>query len=410
MTQMSRRVSRALRLAVVCACVIVIFAVLLAATYDPKLSGGYPQQLRESLLIALFIATPACVAAAIVISARWGRLAALSSTRDGPARLLAVAVGALPGDRTEWAAAMEAELARVDGRRARWWFAVSAARAAVFPPPSSPLPIRVASGAAVVLVVATALTVGSELPTLHLFAVTFTALASTVAVVTVARGCRIAPSPALAAIVGAAVTGCIATTTYVLADHRSAGAALRPVPAVLLAVVLTGGLWLALAPPGALMTSRTARWIGVAHGFALGIGFLWFTGFPHDRGEGAIGFVLFCTIGMFFLVSWVAALIDKSFQSGVQAAVWGATVGLPLIFIIWLTQVLRKFDAGAGLLLDGDVPPNAVNLITANFSDAVFWDFVLISIWALPFGIFGAAAGRDIAAPEPAAGRDHARA
>jgi uncharacterized membrane protein len=46
MTQMSRRVSRALRLAVVCACVIVIFAVLLAATYDPKLSGGYPQQLR----------------------------------------------------------------------------------------------------------------------------------------------------------------------------------------------------------------------------------------------------------------------------------------------------------------------------------------------------------------------------
>jgi hypothetical protein len=53
---------------------------------------------------------------------------------DGPARLLAVAAAALPEDRRDWGAAMAAELAQAPERGARWRFALSSARAAIFPP------------------------------------------------------------------------------------------------------------------------------------------------------------------------------------------------------------------------------------------------------------------------------------
>jgi hypothetical protein len=379
---------------------VALIAFIVYLVDEAPTSGDHGQYIRELLFITAFVAAPSVLAAMLLARAWWTRSGARLSLLDGPGRLLAVAVGTLPAERREWAAAMEAELAGVQGRPARWRFAVSAARTASFPPPSGRRPIVVASAAAVVLIVATSLSVGRAVPELHVFAWTFTALASAAAVLALARGRRIAPSPAIAAIVCAAVAGCIAATVYLLRQDPSGAAALRPVHSVLLAIVLVGSLWLALTPPRALMTSRSARGLGVGLGFALGAGFLWSSGFPGDTGAGVMGFVMLGTIVAFSVGSGLAALIDGSFRSGVQTAVWGGTIGVLLMFGIWLVEAVRWHEAGAGFLLDGDQP----STIAANLTDAVFWVFIFVSIWALPFGVFGAALGarrRNTSPPAP---------
>ena len=251
-----------------------------------------------SVLVLVILAAPSVLAALLLVRAWRSRSRAQLTRLDGPTRLLGVAVGTLPDDRGEWGAAMESELAVIQGSRARWSFAASAARAAFL-----------------------------------------------VAVFSVARRRRLAPSPTIAAAVGAAVAGCIAAVAYLLVKEPSAGAAPRPFHWLVLGAVLADCLWLALTPPRGLITSRTACAIGVVLGFALGAGFLWSTGFPHDTNHGAMGFLILGTILLFFLGSLLAALIDGSFRSGVQTAVWGGTIGVPLIFSIWLVEAVRWWEA-----------------------------------------------------------------
>ena len=56
------------------------------------------------------------------------------ASADAPARLLARAVRFLPPGCAEWGQAMLAELAHIDGRRARWRFALGCIRVALLPP------------------------------------------------------------------------------------------------------------------------------------------------------------------------------------------------------------------------------------------------------------------------------------
>jgi hypothetical protein len=400
MSEMERRVVQLVYGTLVVIAYIAVLALIVYLVEEAPTSGDHGQYIRELLFITALIAAPSVLAAMLLARAWWTRAGSQLSALDMPARLLAVAVGALPVDRREWAAAMESELAGVQGRPPRWRFAVGAARAAFFPPPSSRGPVVVASAAAVGLIVATSLAVGRALPELQVFAVTFTVFCSVVAVRAAARGHRIAPSPTIAAVTCTAVAGCIAATVYLLAKDPSGGAAARPVHLVVMAVVLAGCLWLALTPPAVLMTSRLARGLGVGLGFALGAGFLWSSGFPGETGEGVMGFVILGTVVVLFLGSGLAALIDGSFRSGVQTAVWGGTIGMLLILGIWLVEAVRWDQAGAGFLLDGDQPSTVI----ANLGDAVFWGGIFMSIWALPFGIFGAALGtrrRNSAGPVP---------
>lgn len=53
---------------------------------------------------------------------------------DTPRKLLASAVAEMPEERRDWGAAMLAELGQIQGRASRWWFALSCARVALFPP------------------------------------------------------------------------------------------------------------------------------------------------------------------------------------------------------------------------------------------------------------------------------------
>jgi hypothetical protein len=62
------------------------------------------------------------------------RRATLDAQLDASARVLAAAVATLPKEGRDWGAAMLAELSNITDCTARWRFAASSARAALFPP------------------------------------------------------------------------------------------------------------------------------------------------------------------------------------------------------------------------------------------------------------------------------------
>ncbi len=365
-----------------------LLACFAVPAYRSIANGNLTGPVREQVIIWVLFAAPSFFAAWLLVNAWWNGSGQRLSTLDSPARLLAVAVGALPDARMEWAAAMQAELTEVRGRWARWSFAVDAARAALFPPRGSRLPALAAAATVAILVVATFMVVGRAMPTLQLFAVTFMALAGLMTLLAVVRQRRIAPSPALAAIVGIAVTGCIAATVYVLRKYPAASEALEPSRAVFFALMLSGFLVLVLSPPKAMMESRRARRVGVGVGFVHGALFLQATGFTQYTNSGALVYVVVGPAFMLFLGAILVAGIDGSFRSGIQTAVWGATVGSLLTFSIWLLESMRWTQSGAGLLLANDHVPN---LMAANIQDATFWILIWIPVWCLPIGILGAA-------------------
>jgi hypothetical protein len=82
---------------------------------------------------------------------------------------------------------------------------------------------------------------------------------------------------AVAGLALAGVAACLTATIYYLAEHPSypqkrsltVTASLAPVTAVVLAVALTGGGWLALRPPRWLVPDRHGRRLGIAMALVL---------------------------------------------------------------------------------------------------------------------------------------------
>lgn len=56
------------------------------------------------------------------------------SLTDTPQLLLTIVVRWMPAERSEWGAAMLAELAQLQNPSTRWWFALGCTRVALFPP------------------------------------------------------------------------------------------------------------------------------------------------------------------------------------------------------------------------------------------------------------------------------------
>jgi hypothetical protein len=91
--------------------------------------------------IVAFVFTPVLVSAATVVTLLLRQASRdVDRGRDVPASLLAWAICAMPAARKEWGLAMVGELAAVPGGMARWRFALSCARAALFLPSGGPGP------------------------------------------------------------------------------------------------------------------------------------------------------------------------------------------------------------------------------------------------------------------------------
>jgi hypothetical protein len=149
------------------------------------------------------------LAVRLVLRHRWSETGSHMSAMDVPGGVLAAAVAALPERRRDWGRAMTAELAGIQGRSARWRFALSSARAALRLPP-------------------------------------------------------LGGWPGLALGTGVVVAAAIAVTVIFLRREPAAAEYLPPAAAVYLAAVLAGCLWIAVASPRWLGTSRLAPHLGAA--------------------------------------------------------------------------------------------------------------------------------------------------
>ncbi|GIF63591.1 hypothetical protein Ais01nite_16260 [Asanoa ishikariensis] len=301
------------------------------------------------------------------------------SVTDPATRLLSAAVAALPTGRRGWGRAMLAELASLEGRAARWRFALSCVRATLSLPPAGGWPVPTA---VVALAVAAVAAVGrAAMPGLTVFAMTFTGLVGALAATAVARSHR--PRLAVpAVVVTLGVAAAIAATVYFLrhepATHLAAPAA------VALAVALAGCLFVALAGP------RSSH-LGAGAGVVFAAWFLLSnrSGEPPAVLVPLLGAVLVLVpMAAFFVPAFVAGRSGRSFRPGLRAAMWTVAVAMPLTYAVWLPEALRR-HAIDGRTLDGELLAPA----SANLADALAFCLAIFPIFGLALGLAGAALG-----------------
>jgi hypothetical protein len=401
--------------AVVAAWAVLYLVVITTAplSYDPETESA--AKVNREFALLLTIPTALWVTAALALVDRWwSRTGSRLSASDPPGRLLAAAVATLPDHRREWGMAMDAELAEVRGRSARWRFALSSARATLRLPPSGGWPLlALVTGVVAAAVAAAAPAVDAAVPGLGVFAVSFVGLVGAMVVLAVARSRRARlPVPAPTLLVAGGVAAAITMTVIFLLRDAAAARYLPPANAVYLAAVLAGCLWVAVAAPRSLGSGRLAPHLGVAAAVVLVVGqLLLIRAASHEppvesQGQQLVDTVAalwfwFGPVAVLFVPSLVAGSVGRSFRSGLQAGIWAGIATLPLTYALWLHEALRLYATNGGLLWFGDGAPEGENL-----SAALFWTLRFAPLLGVPFAVIGAAMGAGAARP-PAAPAQH---
>jgi hypothetical protein len=268
-------------------------------------------------------------------------------------------------------------------------------------PPAGGWPVlALVTGAVVASVAAARPAVGTAVPGLTVFAVTFTGLVGAMVVLAVARSRRPRlPVPAPTVLVTGGVAASIAATVIFLRREPAAAQYLPPPAAVYLAAVLAGCLWVAVAPPRWLGANRLAPHLGAAAAVVFAAWFL--LTFGTDGTEPPYPLVLLLGLvlalapfAIFFVPAFVAGRGGRSLRCGLQAAVWTVTAMMPLTYALWLPVGLRR-HAIDGRTLDGElVAPVGVNL-----PDALIFCLGIFPVFGLTLGVVGAALGAHRAVP-----------
>jgi hypothetical protein len=334
----------------------------------------------------------------ILIRDRRRTSSTVRSTMDGPQRVVAAACRVMPEQRAEWGRAMSAELAQLDS--ARWRFAWGCARAALFPPRTSRVPMAAVGAAAIAMTIGVGLAVGLVLPALQVFAITLTALLGALMVLAIGRSrrpTRTAPGLAVTVPMLAGVVGCVGIFAYIGLRYPAAAHDPSHLFSVLFAVILAGYVWLALSPPRALTTSRSAR--RMAAGTALvvfGLGYPLIAALSYD-GQ------LFYLLGGLFLVipvcAAVAGAIGGTRRHGAEAAAWLGLIAGLCIFAVHTVVTVLGLQLDAALLDEGYPPGIRPDLgvwlpetLGQELGGGIF-ALVLLPGWALLFGLIGGNAG-----------------
>jgi len=385
-----RRVQTVTTWVVVVAWVVFYAAALATADPLPPLETAVAQLVVPPLLWV--------VAARLVVRHWWSEPESRTSAMDLPGRLLAAAAAALPERRHAWGRAMTAELAEVRRRSARWRFALSSVRATLWLPAAGSWPLlALVTGVAVAATTAAGPAVGAAAPGLKVFAVTFTALVGAMVVLAVARSRRPRlrlPAPAPTILVTAGVAASIAATMVFLRREPAAAEYLPPPAAMYLAAVLAGCLWVALASPRWLGTSRLAPHLGAAAAVVFAAWF-WLAN-RTDGTEPPLPLLLvlapvlvLAPLAVFFVPAFAAGRAGRSFRSGLQAAVWTVTAIIPLTYAVWLPEGLRRYAIDGRLLIDGE----AVAPVGANLADALAFCLGILPVFGLTLAVIGAGLG-----------------
>lgn len=279
---------------------------------------------------------------------------------DLPSQIVAGATRLLHRDRREWGAAMAAELAAIRDGPARWRFALSCARAALF----APLPPD-------------------------------------------AR----APGVAVTVMFVAGIAGCLAATAYVLTTWPHAAGDISRATSVWFAASLVAYLWIALRPPGALVAHPEAARRGVAVGFALflvgGAGRTVIDAALPPDGDLAIGLFLTVTVvGTLTTTAFLVARRERSLGAGVTASLWVGLVCSMLAFNADLLAILTGFSLEAHMRHSmpayAAITPDAFMSRHIGGHLAASMDGLrTLPVLALILGAVAAAIGRRVGVPRP---------
>jgi hypothetical protein len=327
----------------------------------------------------------ACVAAILLIALV---VNVARSPKDGPQMLLEMAVRSLPDSRRDWGAAMTAELDRLQGRAARWSFALGCARAALIPPRSLTPVLLTAAGAATL---AAAMRFAALDP-MRPFIVTLCAAAGLAATATLARSKKPTPPGKTTGIaIAAGALASIATTIYLLARYptghdpvHSASSDGRNTSLLITgAILITGYLWLTLTPPPALATNPRAATTGTTAGLIYAAGYLPATMF---LAESSL---------LYYLGAPIILFTAAAIRGGTVAALWAGLTGALWTFSIPLLAHFRGYQLDA-IRLD-DTEPGAIpdpqlwfpSLLGQDLGNG-FFGLVWLPLWALLLGLIGA--------------------
>ena len=257
-----------------------------------------PRTSRARLELAIWlavVATPAMAAAWLLGRAWLHQAQPPLNNQEGPAWRLAAATATLPTSRRHWGQAMAAELPQIPGPAGAVALRRRLRRHRPPPPARRRAAVTTAGGLTVAAMAAVALATAAALPAGRVFGLALVGLVGLLATLAVARSprtdqaeagpagaSRARPGVAVAGLALAGIAACLAATVYYLAEYPSypqkrsltVTASLAPVTAVVLAVALTGGGWLALRPPRWLVPDRHGRRLGIAMALVLVAGFV----------------------------------------------------------------------------------------------------------------------------------------
>jgi len=284
-----------------------------------------------------------------------GRKSGGSVANDLARRFLALVAARTPVDRGEWSQAMLAELDQVAGRRARWRFALSAARAALVPPDSG----RFTASALAAFAVTTALAMHALVPQTGLVAAVavpgvpalcaWVALSGSLAPQRASAAGRVAQGAASAVIVACPVLAIRLIAAY----PGRTGSSLQDITVVVAAIgaELAACLLLVLRRPGPLGAGRHSGLGGLAAALATGTVFLLQQPSGGQSDNPVVTTAVAATaIGAPIAVGALAAVLHfvaagglgRSLRSAVGEVLWGALLTGPAITTAFLLTTSRN--------------------------------------------------------------------
>lgn len=299
---------------------------------------------RECVVAALFVFAAVLLTASAV--ARVGR-ARRNAGGDGPATVLALAVGGLPESHRDWGRAMCAELETVCGGGPRWRFSLGCARAAALIRARVTLTSRECGGAG------------------------------------------------LRAVVGAGVCAALALAGYGLVRYpglRSGGDAGIAAVAFVGLLVAYGAVTMSLSR-GAGLREVTARRHGMVGAVVIGAAWLVVLSPIGVLKEWVLVPLIVALLGP-GCVAALAARAGADVTAGSRAALWSGIVAGLLVFTVWMTatyardgrpydaQLLRDFRIGGA--------PDLATLAIGDALGSALTMLILIPLTALAFGSLGA--------------------
>jgi hypothetical protein len=332
---------------------------------------------------------------------------------DRARRFLTAVASWTPAGRGDWGRAMLAELDQVTGRLARWRFALGAARAALVPQRSRPLPwlaaIVLAAGAGVAGAALYLLAPGTGILTAALLS-GLPAICAWAALATTPPARRLSGSARAVQVIAVTVIAACPVVALQAITRYPAGAAGPPtggppVLSVMLTADLTGALWLVLRLRAPLSAGRRSGLFGLAAALVLTGGLLL------NQLLGVSGGAIWtAALAALLAAAVLAGRYDGGPVSALGAALWTVLIGGPAWFIVSTTAASRamRLDARDPVTIAFAHSQGATNVLAWVAGNDLGGSIFVLTFASAGLGlliIFGAVVARDIrrSTPLPAA-------